>query len=105
MRSENYVAFFTVSGFFIGLVFSVIKFEAIEDIIFYTIAVTLFFYLFIHVVLTFYLREPDTKVSFFEKDSFETVCNMQISEIKKREQKISAMLKSIHGDDLSKEGV
>ncbi len=105
MRSENYVAFFTVSGFFIGLVFSVIKSEAIEDIIFYTLAITLFFYLFIHVVLTFYLRKPDTKISFFEKESFEAVCNLQISEIKKREQKISAMLKSIHGDDLSKEGV
>ncbi len=105
MRSENYVAFFIVSGFFIGLIFSVIKFVAIEDIIFYTIAITLFFYLFIHAVLTFYLREPDTKVNFFEKESYETVCNMQINEIKKREQKIDAMLKSIHGDDLSKEGV
>ncbi len=105
MRSENYVAFFTVSGFFIGLVFSIFKFNAIENIIFYTITITLFFYLFIHVVLTFYLRVPDKKITFFEKNDFESICNIQISEIKKREQKINAMLKSIHGDDLPKEGV
>ncbi len=105
MRSENYVAFFTVSGFFIGLLFSILKFDAIENIIFYTIAITLFFYLFIHIVLTFYLRVLDTKITFFEKDDFESFCNVQISEIKKREQKINAMLKTIHGDDLSKEGV
>jgi len=105
LRSENYVAFFTVSGFFIGLIFSVIKFDAIENIIFYTITVTLFFYLFIHVILIFYLREPGKEVTFFEKDDFEAVCNLQIADIKKREQKISSMLKSIHGDDFSKEGV
>jgi len=105
LRSENYVAFFTVSGFFIGLIFSIFKFDSIDNIIFYTITITLFFYLFIHVILIFYLREPDKSVSFFEKDDFESLCNMQIEEIKKREQKINAMLKSIHGDDLPKEGV
>ncbi|RUM63076.1 MAG: hypothetical protein DSZ05_09205 [Sulfurospirillum sp.] len=105
MRSENYVAFFTVSGFFIGLIFSAIKFDAIENIIFYTISITLFFYLFIHVILIFYLRETEKEITFFQKDDFEAVCNLQIADIKKRERKISSMLKSIHGDDLPKEGV
>ncbi len=105
MRSENYVAFFTVSGFFIGLIFSIFKFDAIENIIFYTIAITLFFYLFIHLILIFYLREPEEDLRFFEKDEYESLCNMQIDEIKKREQRINAMLKSIYGEDLPKEGV
>lgn len=105
MRSENFVAFFTVCGFFIGLIFSVIKFDAILDILFYTGTITLFFYLFIHVVLIFYLSVMDQKISFFEKEDFESACNAQIREIKERESKIDAMLHSIHGDDLPKEGV
>ncbi len=105
MRSENFVAFFTVCGFFIGLIFSIFKFDAIEDILFYTLTITLFFYLFIHVVLIFYLDVMDQKITFFEKEEFESTCNMQIRDIKEREQKISEMLKSIHGDDFSKEGV
>jgi uncharacterized protein YacL len=105
LRSENFVAFFTVCGFFIGLIFSVIKFDAILDILFYTATITLFFYLFIHVVLIFYLSVMDQKISFFEKESFESECNAQIREIKERESKIDAMLRSIHGDDLPKEGV
>ncbi len=105
MRSENYVAFFTVSGFFIGLLFSILKFDAIEDILFYTVTITLFFYLFIHVVLIFYLDVMDQTISFFEKEAFEETCNNQIRAIQEREQKISDMLKSIHGDDLPKEGV
>jgi uncharacterized protein YacL len=105
LRSENFVAFFTVCGFFIGLLFSILKFDAIEDVLFYTVTITLFFYLFIQVILIFYLDAMDQTNSFFEKEEFEEICNSQIRAIKEREQKIGEMLKSIHGDDLPKEGV
>ncbi len=105
MRSENYVAFFTVSGFFIGLVFSILKFDELYDILLYTVVITLFFYLFIHVVLIFYLGVIDSKISFFDKDEFELDCNSQIKQIKERENQINAMLKTIHGNDQQKEGV
>ncbi len=105
MRSENFVAFFIVSGFFIGLIFSVIKFDAIEDILFYTLTITLFFYLLIHVILIFYLSQLDSDISFFNKKEFEDVSNLQITEIKEREEKITAMLKSIHGNEKVRRGV
>jgi len=105
LRSENFVAFFTVCGFFIGLIFSILKFNAIEDILFYSVTITLFFYLFIHVVLIFYLAVMDQQISFFNKEEFEEGCNLQIREIKQRENRIDAMLRSIHGEDLPKEGV
>ncbi len=105
MRSENFVAFFVVSGFFTGLIFSVIKFDAIEDILFYTFTITLFFYLFIHVVLTFYLSILDQKISFFDKKEYENMSNIQITQIKEREDKITAMLKSIHGNEKVRRGV
>lgn len=105
MRSENFIAFFTVCGFFIGLIFSIFKFDSIDNILFYTLAITLFFYLFIHVVLIFYLDMRDQKISFFDKEEFEQSCNLQIRDIKAREQKISEMLRAIHGEDISKEGV
>jgi len=105
LRSENYVAFFTVSGFFIGLVFSILKFDELYDILLYTVVITLFFYLFIHVVLIFYLGVIDNTISFFDKDEFELDCNAQIKQIKERENQINAMLKAIHGNDQQKEGV
>jgi len=99
------VAFFIVSGFFIGLIFSVIKFDAIEYILFYTLTITLFFYLLIHVILIFYLSQLDSDISFFNKKEFEDLSNLQISEIKEREEKITAMLKSIHGNEKVRRGV
>ena len=56
MRSENYVAFFTVCGFFIGLIFSIVKVNTIADLFLYTLSITLFFHMFIHVVLVYFIN-------------------------------------------------
>ena len=46
MRPENYVAFFTVCGFFIGLAFSIISIEEAFDILISTCFITFMFYVF-----------------------------------------------------------
>lgn len=106
MRSENYVAFFTVCGFFIGMIFSIVKFDSAEGFLFSTLTITLFFYLFIHVVLIFFLSAKEVEDRLFDKKEFESIANVQISEIKDREDKITALLKSIHEvETIVKKGV
>lgn len=105
MRSENYVAFFTICGFFIGMIFSMVKFESAEAFVLSTLTITLFFYLFIHVILIFFVKSKEMNHTYFEKEDYEQFVNLQIGEIKEREDKITALLKSIHsGETTEKKG-
>lgn len=96
MRSENYVAFFTVCGFFIGLIFAIVKSSNIIDLLLYTVAITLFFHLFIHVVLLLIINANDHFNIPFDKYEHEELANAQVSELKEREDQITALLKSIN---------
>ena len=96
MKTENFVSFFTVCGFFIGLVFSIIKFSSAFEVGFYTLVITLFFYLFIHFVLTYFIQMKETKITLFDKKKHEHFSNQQILEIEKKENKITELLKSIN---------
>jgi len=106
LRSENFVAFFTICGFFIGLIFSLVKFEDPAEFVYYTLAITLFFYLFIHMVLIFFLKSQDITAQVLDKEQFETFVNTQIAEIQEREERITAIIRSIHEINTNqKEGV
>lgn len=96
MRSENYVAFFTVCGFFIGMIFSMVKFDGALNFLLSTLTITLFFYLFIHIVLIFFLSAKEIEDNLFNTKDYESISNEQIAEIKEREDKITTLLKSIH---------
>jgi len=96
MRSENFVAFFTVSGFFIGLIFSIIKFNDTFEIFFYTVAVTLFFHLFIHFVITLIIKSDKDFGLIFDKDFYEDSANEQIAILQTKEEQITKILKSIN---------
>ncbi len=103
MRSENFVAFFTASGFFIGIIFSILKFDSPMDVVFYTIAITLFFYLFVHFVLIYFIKTMNISAASFDKNEHEQIVNIQIDEIKTRENKITDMLKSIKENTLDEQ--
>lgn len=106
MRSENYVAFFTVCGFFIGLIFSIVKVQSIADLFLYTLSITLFFHMFIHVVLVLFIKSNDIFNIPFDKQEHEELANVQALELKEREDQITALLKSINDFTPSqKEGV
>lgn len=96
MRSENYVAFFTVCGFFIGLIFSIVKVDTITDLFLCTLSITLFFHMFIHVVLVYFIQANEIFDVSFDKNEHEELANMQILELKEREDQITALLKSIN---------
>ncbi len=96
MRSENYVAFFTVCGFFIGLIFSILKVDTVTDLFLYTFAITLFFHMFIHVVLVNFINANEIFNIPFDKNEHEALANAQVMELKEREDQITALLKSIN---------
>ena len=88
MHGANFVAFFTVQGFFIGIVFALLKASGPESILFYTFMITGFFYLFSHLCVAFYFRTMSSKSAYFPKDSHEHQLDQIVHEISKREQYI-----------------
>jgi hypothetical protein len=52
--------------------------------------------MFIHVVLTLFIKSDDTDDNYFEKSEYESYVSEQIDLIKNREEKITTLLKSIH---------
>ena len=96
MRSENFVAFFTVCGFFIGLIFSIITYDNMMDFIFYTATITLFFHIFIHFVLTLFIKADEHYPITFDKNEYEASISEQIEILKDKEEMITSLFKSIN---------
>ncbi len=78
------------------MIFSMVKYDSAEGFLISTLTITLFFYLFIHVVLIFFLSVKEVENNYFDKKEHERIANSQIEEIKEREDKITALLKSIY---------
>ncbi len=95
MKAERFIYFFTVSGFFIGLSFSVLNFRTAEDIFIYTLEITLFFYLFIHLILVYFVDSEGKIKRVFHKDYYEKNIDDYIHEIEERENKINSIIQDI----------
>ena len=63
-----------------------------EDIILYTVAITLFFYLFIHVAIMNFIDIKPFEVSFFDKKEHEEVSEYFISKLDLREKRMDTLL-------------
>ena len=88
MPSENFIYFFTVQGFFIGIIFSILKSLSATEFLTDTLIITAFFYLFGHIVIGFYYKTMSIKTYMFPKQLHEKELDMFVEEIKKREQLI-----------------
>jgi len=95
MQPENYIYFFTVCGFFIGFIFSFLGFSQPEDMLLYTLEITLFFYLFIHVVIMNFVDIKRFGKSLFKKDEYEEVSEFFIKELDIREKRMDSLLLEI----------
>ena len=96
MQGANFVAFFTVQGFFIGVVFALLKATTPESILFYTFMITAFFYLFSHLCVAFFFRTMSSKSAYFPKDAHEHQLDLIVHEIIKREQYIEETVEKPH---------
>jgi len=86
MFAENFVYFFTVQGFFVGIVFGVLKSFDAEGLLLYTFFITTFFYLFSHIIVALYFKTITAKAHYFPKETHEKDLDYFIREINKREK-------------------
>jgi len=93
MVGENFVYFFTVQGFFIGIIFGILKSFDAEGLLTYTFFITLFFYLFSHIIIAFYFRTISVKAYSFNKNIHEKDLDFFVKEINKREKLIDSATK------------
>lgn len=92
IRPENFIYFFTVCGFFIGLIFTILNFSQAEDIVWYTAEITLFFYLFIHVAIMNFVDIKKFGKALFNKQEYEEVSEYFVSELDVREKRMDSLL-------------
>jgi len=92
MNPSNFIYFFTVCGFFIGLMFSILNFRLPEDMLFYTMSITLFFYLFIHVIIMNFIDVKQFGIKLFNKKEYEDVSEYFVGELDNREKKMDSLL-------------
>ena len=85
MLGENFVYFFTVQGFFVGIIFGILKSFDAEGLLLYTFFITTFFYLFSHVIIAFYFRTVAMRAYGFPKEIHEKHLDAIVKEINKRE--------------------
>lgn len=90
MRGSNFVSFLTVQGFFIGIVFGVLKSDSPESFLGFVLLITFFFYLFAHLFVGFFFQTLGIKTTSFPKASHEHNLDLFVREINKREQFIDA---------------
>jgi len=90
MYGENFVYFFTVQGFFVGIIFGILKSLDAEGLLLYTFFITTFFYLFSHVIIAFYYKTTLAKTYFFPKEIHEKDLDVFVYEINQREKLIDS---------------
>lgn len=95
MGSQNYIYFFTVSGFFIGLAFSIVYAVDPQDMVVYTLQITLFFYVFIHIVIMNFIDVQAYGTDMFDKDEYEMVSEYFVSELEEKENNLDKLLKDL----------
>jgi hypothetical protein len=86
MRAENFIYFSTVSGFFISVIFGILKdFEAFNFFWFVIIITSLFYILSLASVAFFVKYTSFSKLILFNKYEIEEVVDNQIRELEKKE--------------------
>jgi len=93
MLGENFVYFFTVQGFFVGIIFGILKSFDADGLFLYTFLITTFFYLFSHVIIAMYYRTLTARSYNFPRDSHEKQLDLFVKEINKRERLIDSAIK------------
>ena len=93
MLAANFVSFFTVQGFFIGIIFGLLKSDTASGLMSYTLLISVFFYLFAHVIVAFYFRTMAVRTYHFSKGTYESNLDHYVKEINKREKVIDSAYK------------
>lgn len=93
MLGENFVYFFTVQGFFVGVIFGILKSSSANELLSYALLITVFFYLFSHIIIAFYYKTKILKSYYFPREEHEKALDYFVVEINKRERVIDSAIK------------
>jgi len=86
MRGENFIFFLASSGFFIGIVFSILHDLDFQNFIYATVLITVVFYLLGLAGVTFFIKYLDIKkIMYLDKHEIDTILDVQIKELEKKE--------------------
>ncbi|WP_456479779.1 hypothetical protein [Nautilia sp.] len=86
MRGENFIFFLASSGFFIGIVFSILHSLDFAEFLFATVLITVLFYLLGLAGVTFFIKFLDVKkIVYFNKREIDEILDVQIKELEKKE--------------------
>jgi hypothetical protein len=86
MRGENFIFFLASSGFFIGIIFSVLHDLDVENFIYATVLITAVFYILGLASVTLFVKYLDIKkINYFDKHQIDEILDIQIKELEKKE--------------------
>jgi len=86
MRGENFIFFLASSGFFIGIIFSILHNLDFQEFLYATILITAVFYLLGLASVTFFIKFLDIKkIIYFNKHEIDQILDVQIKELEKKE--------------------
>ena len=87
MRGENFIFFLTSCGFFIGITFSIIKDLDFDKFLYFTLLLTSIFYLIGLATVSFFIKYLNVKkIVYFDKHQIDSIVNLQIKELEKKEE-------------------
>ena len=92
---ENFVAFFTVCGFFVGLTFSVISIDGAFEIIVFTVLITFLFYMLIHISIMTFIDKEKPLARIFNKEEYEMINEVLITDLEKRVNKADHLMEAL----------
>jgi len=96
MRGENFIYFSTTSGFFIGVIFSILKDLEVFNFLFATLLITAVFYLISLASVSFFVKFLDIKqILYFNKYEVDEILDIQIKSLEKSENFIMENYKFI----------
>ncbi|WP_456404843.1 hypothetical protein [Hydrogenimonas sp.] len=104
MRESNFIAFWVVSGFFIGLLSAFSGAEGPLGILSIVLSVTLFFYLLAHVSVALFVRFMEFGKVHFEKEEYDRRLDYFYNQLLQREKEVDANYAYISKDDALVQG-
>ena len=86
MRGDNFIFFLASCGFFIGIMFSIVKDLGFIKFLYATLLLTAIFYLIGLATVSLFVKYLNVKkVFFFDKHQIDSIINTQIKELEKKE--------------------
>ncbi|WP_456450871.1 hypothetical protein [Hydrogenimonas sp.] len=88
MREENFIAFWLVFGFFVGLLIGFMSQTGAFDILSVVAVTTLFFYLMAHVSVALFVRFMEFDKVHFEKEAYDRKLDYFYNQLLQREREV-----------------